>query len=82
MYDFKCVSEWSGDRRQTRVDGRGSRTAGPALSAHEIRTLQALTKADTREKCEEHTAVVREYLEDLFERSNWIIPGWYPGRAK
>eukprot|EP00053_Salpingoeca_punica_P017480 m.168492 g.168492 ORF g.168492 m.168492 type:complete len:2590 (+) comp17217_c0_seq4:243-8012(+) len=80
LFDFKQVSEWTGDRHATRSNKPQpfDLAPGPTLTPEQMKFLQILTRCDSTQALE-HIAHVRGYLSDLFTRSNWMLPGWYPG---
>jgi len=87
LFDFRSVADWTGDRKNTR-SGKNlgplePNMDGPALTYTQMQTLQALARVKPEDEVAilAHTSVVRDYTMELFDRSNYIAPGWRAEKA-
>jgi inositol 1,4,5-triphosphate receptor type 1 len=87
VFDFKSMHEWNGDRRATRASKNGrplhptELSDGPTLTAEQMRALQEITRAKDQDEALRFVDVVREYMGELFDRGNYIIPTWRPEKS-
>jgi inositol 1,4,5-triphosphate receptor type 1 len=87
LYDFKQVVEFRGDRRHTRQTRSGQPLKptdlleGPTLTLEQMQALKALAALEPVDATR-FTKVMREYVDEVIDRSNYINPGWRPENAR
>eukprot|EP00045_Choanoeca_perplexa_P018056 m.276491 g.276491 ORF g.276491 m.276491 type:complete len:2614 (+) comp17698_c0_seq3:125-7966(+) len=94
LYDYKQLNAPT-ERRQTRAASRANKplhptalTSGPTLTPEQMRALQSILDyredkdVDMEDALAPHASVVRHYIDEVIDRSNYILPEWRPSMAR
>eukprot|EP00056_Hartaetosiga_gracilis_P010415 m.153526 g.153526 ORF g.153526 m.153526 type:complete len:2653 (+) comp13309_c1_seq5:67-8025(+) len=85
-YDYKTIVAWQGDRRDSRA--RQSKAGhilhfaevddGPTMDFPTMNTLKHMAERPEGDPSLEQTKRIRLYMDELFDRCNFVEPGWRP----